>query len=148
MPITDPDPNEIREIIETDDVKTTVLTPQAVQKYTKQIENCTAITVEGMDMRLNGFQELSKEDGSREAVMYVKVNPELGQLQYAVSDHDDATQVYQEIYPALVDMANQTGLILIDVRAVAAESIGSLKRAKGVTDTKKLIEILEKEAEI
>lgn len=148
MPITELDPNEIREIIETDDVKTAVLTPQAVEKYKKQIENCTAITVEGMNLRLNGFQEFSKEDGSCEAVMYLKINPELGQLQYAVSDHDDAAKIYRAIYPALVDMANQAGLILVDVRAVAAESIGSLKRAKGVTDTKKLIEILENEAEI
>lgn len=42
-------------------------------------------------------------------------------------------------------MANQTGLILVDIRAVAAESIGSLKRTKGVTTTKELKEILDGE---
>lgn len=85
-----------------------------------------------MELKLNGFKKLKKQGGTRQAVMYVKVNPELAQLLYAVSEHDDAEQVRQEIFPALIDIANQTGLILVDVRAVATESIGSLKREKGV----------------
>lgn len=147
MAIADLDPTEIREIIETDTVRTGVFTPEAVEKYKEQLDNCTAITVEGFELRLNGFNVLRKEDGTRQATMYLKVNPELGQLLYAVSDHDDAEQVYQEIFPALINMANQTGLILVDVRAVATESIGSLKRAKNVTSTEELKEILAKGVE-
>lgn len=139
------DPKYIREIIETDTVKTAILTPEAVENYKDQLDGCTVIKVEGMELRLNGFNKLKKQDGTRQAVMYVKVNPELGQLLYAVSDHNDAEQVRQEIFPALINMANQTGLILVDIRAVAAESIGSLKRAKNVTTTEELKDILTEE---
>ena len=145
MTITDMDPKEIREIIETGTVRTAILTPEAVEKYKDQFDGCTVITVEGMTMRLNGFKALRRCDGTRQARMYVKAVPELGQLLYAVSDHDDAEQVRQEIFPGLINMANQTGLILVDIRAVAAESIGSLKRAKGVTTTEELKEILDGE---
>lgn len=146
MSIQDMNPIMFREIIETDTIRTAILTPEAIEKYKTQLDNCITITVEGMQLRLNGFNKLVKRDGTRQASMYVKVKPELGQLQYAVSDHNDAEQVRQEIFPALIDMANQTGLILIDVRAVATESIGSLKRAKGVTTIEELKEILAKEA--
>ena len=87
------DPKEIREITKTGTVRTAILTPEAVEKYKDQFDGCTVITVEGMTIRLNGFKALRRCDGTRQAIMYVKVVPELGQLLYAVSDHDDAEQV-------------------------------------------------------
>jgi hypothetical protein len=65
---------------------------------------------------------------------------------FAVSDHDDANQALKEIFPGLVNIANRAGLQLVDVRAAATEGLGSLKRAKGVTDTDALMEILAEEA--
>ena len=145
MSIQNIDPVDIKEIIETDTVRTGVFTPEATEKYKEQLDGCTAITVEGMQLKLVRFDILKKRNGTRKAVMYVKVNPELGQLLYAVSDHSDAEQVREEIFPALINMANQTGLVLVDVRAVATESIGSLKRAKGVINIADLNAVLVNE---
>ena len=55
MTIQDMDPEEIAEIIETDTVRTAILTQGAVEKYKEQLDGCIAITVEGMTLRLNGF---------------------------------------------------------------------------------------------
>jgi hypothetical protein len=146
MAIDDMDQEDIKEIVETDTVKTAILRPEAAKKFNPDLENCTFITVEGLDLALNGFDELKRRDGSIQASMYIKINTDLGQLLYAVSDHDDANQALKEIFPGLVDIANQAGLQLVDVRAVTAEGVGSLKRAKGVTDTDALMGILAEEA--
>jgi hypothetical protein len=146
MAISDMDQDDIKEIVETDTVKTAILRPEAAKKFNPDMENCTFITVEGLKLALNGFDELKRRDGSIQASMYIKINTDLGQLLYAVSDHDDANQALKEIFPGLVNIANQTGLQLVDVRAVATEGLGSLKRTKGVTDTGALMEILAEEA--
>jgi hypothetical protein len=146
MAIDDMDQEDIKEIVETDTVKTAILRPEAAKKFNPDLENCTFITVEGLKLALNGFDELKRKDGTVKASMYIKINPDLGQLLYAVSDHDDANQALKEIFSGLVNIANQAGLQLVDVRAVTTEGLGSLKRVKGVTDTDALMDILSEDA--
>ncbi|MBC2746210.1 MAG: hypothetical protein HF975_04240 [ANME-2 cluster archaeon] len=148
--IDDLDPEDILDYVETDIVKTALLTKKATEKYKEQLddtENCDTIKVEGMELVLYGFDKIQSKTGTRNAIMYMKPNFELGQLLYAVSDHDDAEQVQQELLPVLINIANCAGQKLIDVRAVATESWGSVKRAKGVTTNRELTDLLKKQVD-
>lgn len=147
MDIEGIDPTQIREVIESDTVRAAVLTRKATKEMEDKCKGCISITLEGdMKLQLHGFDKLVKKDQKYNAEMYIKVSPEQGQLLYATSNGSDADKVYAELLPALIDMANKTGLQLVDVRAVATESLGILKRSKGVTTTNELTDVLEVES--
>jgi hypothetical protein len=142
------DPSTIKEIIETDTVKTAVMTREAAIDMKERFEGQgETIHIEGMEMQLLNFHKLKKKDGSFKGVLYVKINTDLGQIIYATSDDKDADQVLKDIMPALENMSNKTGLQLVNIRTVATESLGSLKREKGVTTTPELMKIMEQEQE-
>lgn len=148
MTIADIDPSTIKEIIETDTVKTAVMTREAALDMKERFEGQGEIIhIEGMEMQLLNFHKLKKKDGSFKGALYVKINPDLGQILYATSDDKDADQVLMDIIPALENMSNKTGLQLVNIRTVATESLGSLKRDKGVTTTPELMKIMEQEQE-
>ena len=148
MTINKLDPKNIKEIIETDTVKTAVMTKEAAIKIREHFEGQgDTIHIEGMEMQLFNFHKLAKKDGTLEGVLYVKINTDLGQILFATSDGKDADKILNDIMPALENMSNKTGLQLVNIRTVGTESIGSLKREKGVTGTKELIKILEQEQE-
>lgn len=145
MTIAELDPNDIKEIIETDSMITAVMNPDVAKKYIENIEDCEKITFEGMDLRLNGFDKIVK-DGS-EGVLFFKINLQLGQFMYATSDKPGSDEILAHFMPQFIKGSGETGLKLVDVRAVATESLGSMKRAKGVTTTEALLEIMKKEME-
>lgn len=148
MTIADIDPGNIKEIIETDSVKTAVMTREAATDIMERYEGKGHIIhIEGMEMQLFNFHKLKKKDGSFKGALYVKINPDLGQILYATSDDKDADQILKDIMPALENMSTKTGLQLVNIRTVAVESIGSLKREKGVTRIDELAKILEQEQE-
>ena len=148
MTIDQLNPKGIREIIETDTVTTAVMTKEAAIDLKKVFEGeGDTIHIEGMEMQLFGFNKLKQKDGSLEGTLYLKINPELGQLLYATSDGKDADKILADILPELENMSSKLGLQLVNVLTVAVESIGSLKREKGVTSTEDLMKILEQEQE-
>ncbi len=146
MAIQDIDPDEFQEIIKTDTITAAIFTQDAIKKYEDELDKSIVIKVEGMELHLVGYGILGKRDESTKANMYLKINQELGQLQFAVSDHDDAEQVRQELFPIISNFATLAGLTLIDVRSVAAEALGMIKREKGVTTNEELMEIMKQES--
>jgi len=148
MAIDQINPKHIKEVIETDSVKTAVMTREATIKIKEYFEGQgDTIHIEGMEMQLFGFDKIEKRDESIEGTLYLKINPELGQLQYATSDDKGADKILEDITPALENMSKNSGLQLVNIRTVAVESIGSLKREKGVTSIQDLTKILEQEQE-
>ena len=148
MAIDQINPKHIKEVIETDSVKTAVMTREAAIKIKEDFEGQgDTIHVEGMEMQLFGFDKIEKRDESIEGTLYLKINPELGQLQYATSDDKGADKILEDITPTLENMSKNSGLQLVNIRTVAVESIGSLKREKGVTSIQDLTKILEQEQE-
>lgn len=148
MTIEQMDPKCIKEIIETDTIKTAIMTREAAMELKERYEGQGEIVhIEGMEMQLFNFHKLQKKDGSLKGALYIKINPDLGQILYTTSDDKDADKVLMDIMPALENMSNKTGLQLVNIRTVAMESLGSLKREKGVTTTPELMKIMEQEQE-
>ena len=148
MTIEQLDPKAIKEIIEIDTVKTAVMTREAAIDLNESLKGKgDVIHIEGMEMQLLNFQKLRKKDGSLKGTLYLKVNPCLGQILYATSDDKDADKIIIDLMPALEDMSKKTGLQLVNIRTVATESLGSLKRDKGVTTTHDLMKVMEQEQE-
>lgn len=143
MTIKEMDPDDFVEFVESDSIVTGLLKPEALNKYIHDPDKMDKIMVEGMELRLNGFHKIVK-DGS-EGILFIKINLELGQFLYTSSDNPGSEEILAHFMPQFMAASEQTGLALVDVRTVATESLGSMKRVKGVTSTEDLMNVLAKE---